>query len=339
MIEFGSDFHVIDSFNKGFPIGNYYEETVLLANGRQAIELLIYENGWSRMWLPEYFCYEVIESIRRTGVKVSFYKDFPGNNDEAIDWPNFKAGDVLLRMNYFGLRGFRDESRFSIPVIEDHSHSPFGEWAMSSNADWCVASLRKSLPIAEGGILWSPKGLKAPPVMPLAENEKLALLRWAAMDEKSRFLRGEVIDKESFRQKFIVTEEWFDQLALSQIDSRSSETLETLDIRAWFNQKKRNWQLMSSMRFSGMEILSPEKGCDSFSFVLLCDDKSSRDLLRARLIEHRVYPSILWNIPAEVSQKVKEFSERMLSIHCDARYTHDDIEQLGDIIKSALRDD
>ena len=340
MLEFGSDFHVIDGFKKAFPIDDYYGNAVMLADGRQAIELLICENKWSRIWLPEYFCYGVVESIRKTGIEVCFYRDFPENNDKVTDWPKFAKGDVLLRMNYFGHRNFRDESAFPIPVIEDHSHSPFGPWAMQSNADWCIASLRKTLPIAEGGILWSPKGYEVSAVIEhTTSNKELATMRWVAMDEKSYFLRGGAIEKESFRQKYVVTEEMFDQLPLSQIDDRSRRVLENIDIRAWYNQKQRNWHQMSSVHFNGFEVLSPEQGCESFSFVLLCDSKNARDRLRARLIEHRVYPAILWNVPSAATPNVKEFSERMLSIHCDARYSYEDIEQLKDIIHQSLRYD
>ena len=60
------------------------------------------------------------------------------------------------------------------------------------------------------------------------------------------------------------------------------------------------------------------------------------DALRKRLIEACVYPAILWAVPNSASENSKDFSERMLSIHCDGRYTEEDIRQLAGILNKAI---
>ena len=97
MKEFGSDFHFISGFrgtgnalNDIYPHANYY------ADGRQALIHLYQSQGWQRLWVPEYFCYEVIESLKQAGLNMVFYTDYPGNNEEkqtleairqnTIDW-------------------------------------------------------------------------------------------------------------------------------------------------------------------------------------------------------------------------------------------------------------
>lgn len=62
-------------------------------------------------------------------------------------------------MNYFGLRTSRSNQSLPIPVIEDHSHDLLGRWPLYSDADWCIASIRKTLPTIEGGMVWSPKNI------------------------------------------------------------------------------------------------------------------------------------------------------------------------------------
>ena len=124
----------------------------MYATGRHALcDLLLLHPMWKRIWVPEYFCYDVIEAIEKTGLSVAFYNDNPiSKDDKNILQINqsFKSGDVLLRMNYFGLRGFRSNKHISIPVIEDHSHDLLGEWALKSDADWCVASLRRNVVVS-----------------------------------------------------------------------------------------------------------------------------------------------------------------------------------------------
>jgi len=339
--EFGSDFHYIESYNSGRAhLTDVFRNAMLLADGRQCIVILIRQYGWRRIWMPDYFCYEVIDTIKdQTGIKVKFYADNPLIEGRVENLP-FKEGDVLLRMNYFGLRDIRRNKDIPVPVIEDHSHDPFGHWALYSDADWCISSLRKSLPLPEGGMMWSPKGHKLPEVPQSSEdNERIAAIRWEAMEMKAAYLAGEEVSKDEFRKKYTETEEWFDQAKPTQIDERAKEFIcKQFDLYLWLGAKRKNWSLL-------LELVSSEKckvigseheSCTMFSLVLLLDNKAKRDKVRKSLIENCVYPAILWNVPETASAESKKFSERMLSIHCDGRYNEEDIKQLADILNKVL---
>ena len=337
MKEFGSDFHfILPAENTGAHLAEVFAGATLLVDGRQCIVALIRQNGWRRIWMPDYFCYEVIETIRKqTGIEILFYEDNPlaeGN----VDALPFLPGDVLLRMNFFGMRSRRSNGGIPVPVIEDHSHDLLGPWALNSDADWCIASIRKSLPVPEGGMIWSPKG-HAIPAIPSSseENERVALIRWEGMEMKAGYLRGEDVRKDAFRDRLTGTEEWFDQAEPMLLDERSQRFLyDELDVDAWNNQKRSNWQVLKDhILGSGCEVLAPEHdSCSMFSLVLLMKENEQRDRVRRRLITNTVYPAILWSLPETVSAKSKFFSERMLSIHCDGRYTTGDMIQLADII-------
>ena len=102
MKEFGSDFHYIDTYTSGRAhLTDVFRNAMLLADGRQCIVILIRQYGWRRIWMPDYFCYEVIETIQeQTGIEVMFYADNPLKEGKVGNLP-FQEGDVLLRMNYF----------------------------------------------------------------------------------------------------------------------------------------------------------------------------------------------------------------------------------------------
>lgn len=339
--EFGSDFHYIESYySEHTHLTDVFRDTTLLADGRQCIVVLIRQYGWRRIWMPDYFCYEVIESIKeRTGIEVLFYADNPLNEGQVESLP-FQQGDVLLRMNYFGLRDVRSNADISIPVIEDHSHDPFGHWALYSDADWCIASIRKSLPLPEGGMMWSPKGHELAVAPQSSEdNEKIAAIRWKAMEMKAAYLTGRNISKEEFRKLFIETEEWFGQAEPTQIDERSKRFIsKQFDLHFWLEVKHRNWSLLKEfVSFDKCEYINPEhEACSMFSLVLLLENKTKRDKVRRSLIENCVYPAILWNVPETVSEESKIFSERMLSIHCDGRYNEEEIKHLAGILNKVL---
>lgn len=341
MKEFGSDYHFIDSYNSGRAhLTDVFRGAMLLADGRQCIVALICKEGWRRMWMPEYFCYEVIETIRQqTDIEIRYYADYPLADDKGVvKTLPFEEGDVLLRMNYFGMRDSQNEEGIPVPVIEDHTHDLLGHWALYSNADWCVASLRKTLPLPEGGMLWSPKGHRLSlELTNTEENQRLADKRWLAMQMKSDYLNGMLSDKDAFRMLYVETEEWFENVALSLIDERSHEFVNQLDINLWQGAKKRNWQLLRSLLSDRIQIVQPEDdSCTMFSMVVLADSQEQRDIIRRKLIEHSVYPAILWQVPEGASEKVQDFSHRMLSIHCDGRYNEDDIRQLAGIVNQAI---
>lgn len=341
MKEFGSDFHFIDTYDSGRAhLTDVFRGATLLADGRQCIVALIRQYGWKRLWMPDYFCYEVIDTIKeQTGIEVIYYADSPFDECKVENLP-YKDGDVLLRMNFYGMRGQRSNKKVPCPVIEDHSHDPFGHWALYSDADWCISSIRKILPLPEGGMIWSPKGYKLEAdIKNSEENEKIASIRWVGMEMKSRYLKGEDVSKDEFRRHYTETEEWFDHAEPALLDERSKTVVSRqLDINLWQGAKRNNWALLQSLLNKDVcKVLKPEdETCTMFSLILLFDTKKTRDKVRKHLIEACVYPAILWAVPESASENARNFSERMLSIHCDGRYTEDDIRQLACIMNKAI---
>lgn len=345
MREFGSDFHQVTDYQiRNAYLKDLYPDAHLLADGRHGIESLIKQYRWRRLWVPEYFCYNIIQYIQhKTGVEVSFYCDYPGNDDnKAISDISFMEGDVLLRMNYFGLRSFRSEKHIPVPVIEDHSHDLIGDWASNSDADWCIASLRKIIPIPEGGIVWSPKGYKLDCYPELSSsNMALAQKRWQAMEEKEKYLVGLADNKESFRELYLETENALDDLEISSIDERSRDFLYHFNLDAWYKAKKRNWKVLSELSsINGITVLLPEdEEFTPFSCVVLFKDHSERERIRKELIAASIYPAVLWAVPDNMDREVSSISKRMLSIHCDGRYNENEMQYLLSTINTIIQND
>lgn len=341
MLEFGSDFHSFDNyFSKRAHLTNIYPNAIYLANGRLCLIALIKQNSWQRVWLPEYFCREVAESVASfTGIEMKFYKDYPSNDDRGMVMTlPYREGDVLLRVNFFGMRDFRSEVDIPIPVIEDHTHDLLSHWALYSDADWCIASLRKTLPIPEGGMLWSPKGHVLPDgISCTEENAANASKRWGAMDMKKDYLEGKLVSKEEFRAQYIDSDESLGKMVMSAIDERSMAFIQQLDINKWYNAKKYNLKrLTRKVNTTAPLIVTEDESCNAFSFVVLADSREQRDQYKQELVKRMVYPAILWSLPDNVGKTASAISERMLSIHCDGRYSIDDMDVLSEKINEVL---
>lgn len=346
MKEFGSDFQYIkpeDSFQntifKYYPYANYY------ADGRQALIHLYHSQGWKRLWIPEYFCYDVINSLKQFGLNICLYVDYPGCNDENNTLENINSNgkflktDAVLKVNYFGTRSFRKNEKLPVAaIVEDHTHDLIGNWAKNSNADFCIASLRKTLPLPEGGILWSPIGLQLPETPQVSiDNEEIANIRWEAMKLKAKYLAGENVEKAVFRSWFVNTEDFFDKAEVCSLDKMSLDYLSKFNIHNWYEKKRKNWELLCYIEKEGVKVIYPgNMGCYPFSLILLFDSQKERDRVRKEFIAHNIYPAVLWNIPSPNDGNIFKFSKGMLSIHCDGRYTTEDIRDMKSIIESIL---
>ena len=346
MKEFGSDFHKCDeAFRDGKNHLRILGCARYFACGRYAIDAIIQKEGWKRIWMPAYFCYEIIEHIKGTGIEVVLYDDYPlnANDGEIVRSLPFLDGDVLFRTDYFGIRNWRSNEGIDVPVIEDHTHGLLTAWAVRSDADWCVASLRKSLPVAVGGILWSPRGHQLPEPMFASEScEMMAAERYEAMAQKKAYLNHsygtedeDSREKDVFRAKYIESEESIDTLSLCGIDRESAEIVQNMDIQAWTDIKYRNWKTAVSLLKHNFDVLGGEV-CgvwQPFSIVLLMKSPEERECLRKYLVGHRIYPAILWRMPEDGEfSEAKDFSDRMLSIHCDARYGQSEIGEMCNLI-------
>ena len=345
MKEFGSDYHALPLQPGGPRFETLIPNCIYYASGRQALEALVAFKGYRRIFVPSYFCQESLARLRQM-VDVEEYDFIPGDDFCVVlrDLP-LEKGDAILTVNYFGLDNLDCRFPDDVDVIEDHTHSPAGYGAVTSRADWCVASLRKVFPIPDGGALWSPKGYQLPSQPPLAEEVEQAMItRLSAMEMKSKYLSIPASQeagalKEEFRRRFISTEEKFDEFPISDMSPQSYAILRGIDVEKWIGARIRNWRILRKALPYGRDFRVMEPRylvSDPFSFVVIFDSPERREVVRQSLIKADVYPAVLWPIDREPDDRATRFSHRMLSIHCDGRYSADEMKQLAGLLRKLL---
>src|SRR5438876_1409649 len=129
------------------------QPNVFFALARYVVPGLLRVNSRTRrLWIPDYFCPDVIQHWS------ALIETVPYRDDPRWPEPNWKSlqpdkRDLVVAVNYFGVRTKEPwehwRSRHDCILLEDHSHDPVSSWALTSTADYAFSSLRKSMPITD----------------------------------------------------------------------------------------------------------------------------------------------------------------------------------------------
>jgi len=343
--EFGSMMHLFYPERAGVEEPMPFARGLLFGNGRQAL-LALYAARLlpaGRLWVPDYFCPEVLASWETFVGEIRTYPFGPWSKELKIADIPAQDGDTVLLLNTLGLFGQPDLGSLQqrgVMVVEDHSHDPFSPWATASNADWCVASLRKSLPLPDGGVLWSPAGHRLPEAPTLSAAHELAAGRvFAAMALKRDYLFGGFPPKSLFRQLYLEGDAGVIATTLSSITPTTKGLLARFPHAAWRRQRQANWQRLAQA-WDGVGVLrvATPKHSEAvpFGVVLLLPDQSSRNRLRAALQAAQFYTAILWELAsvqgAAPGAESRAFSQRHLVVACDGRYREVDLEAMTRLV-------
>lgn len=349
--EFGSEFHYPSFLPLKHPPPAWPNRPTYWGSGRDAMRAICKFGkehlNWKTLWLPNYFCQDVIKSISTVGIPLMFYPDSPLNKFPNIPWGDLSGLDAILVNNYFGLRPAMqyNDNRHKCCVIEDHTHDPWSNWAKKSSADYCLASLRKTLPVSDGGILWSPVNALLPKQLAsTSDREAAAADKQLAMILKSLYLDGHPILKNDFRQLSLTGESHIAEGAVSGMTHFTQTIIPTMPIQKWRKIRRKNFNKFAQAikQIDGIKLLYPhDEDCCPFSTIIIFSSSNQRSITKTHLINNNVYPAVLWPMDDSysieaISESSIQFSQTMLSLHCDFRYNDDDIARVVQLIKESI---
>jgi hypothetical protein len=297
-----------------------------------------------RVWVPDYFCHSIVEYWGRC-CEIMVYEDDPRWPEPK--WQSLRPAryDLVIAVNYFGMRYGTAWSlwreRNPCILVEDHSHDPMSGWARSSTADYAFSSLRKTLPVPDGAILWSPGG-RLLPAQPPHQADGPITVKLGAMIWKAEYLDGSDYPglKKSFRRFQLRGEELFDKTDVCSISLFSSEYLDVGYPALWRKQRIDNFvELLQSLSSSGLKYLFSKCASESAPLcaVVLFESQTTRDRCRSYLQHRHIYCPVHWPVPAYANPRVRELASRILSLPVDQRYTPADMRKVSQFLATRYR--
>lgn len=339
--EFGSDFEY--ATNEEFllkDVTTSYFDTpnfTLFFSGRVALYHLlaqgIEELHWKHVFLPSFYCHEVIHFISSLNINVSYYEfnPFLDGTDKKLLVADLK-GNVIVNVSFFGVSKLDLDYYENTIIIDDYTHDLLG--IKDSTASYCFGSLRKELPVPVGGFCFSPKKLRLPEAPSNSLADAIAVRKLTAMYLKSEYLKGKFSDKEYYRSLYSSAEEQFENDATKAgFPDVAKALLFKLDFEKILLQKKKNLKIVHEQLAPFSQVF--KKDCCGFGLLLLCDDDHQKNELKSILINNAIFPATLW--PNQLEALDIDIEKRMLFIHLDYRYNEQEVLHIATIIQRFLK--
>jgi len=335
--EVGSEFHWM-----GLPPAPFIawpEPAAWYLLGRHAVVDLLHSFPARprRLWVPRYFCFDIVEYWKGL-VSVALYDDNPRRAEPDWSTLNPSPEDVVIAVNYFGVRKgtpwrcWRESNE--CVLLEDHSHDPVSGWAQCSTADYAFCSLRKTLPVPDGAILWSPRGLQLPSTG--ETHSSASALKLAAMIWKSEYLKeraGSSV-KSVYREWQRAGEHAFDIGGGPTYVTPYSRSYLACGVPvAWRRQRTANVRrLLSKLKqWPAAKPLFTTWPSDAapFGAVFQFPTLQERNAAHKVLEKSNVYCAVHWPALENYHPAVRPLADTLLTFPADQRYGRDDMDRVA----------
>lgn len=311
------------------------------ASGRAALFAILgalSKRNVNRILLPDYLCSSIVTTVAAAGLKYDFY----ALNDSLLpDLVDIEAkadhGTAVMVINYFGLQNLTEtvsairRLHVSPAVIEDDVQALFDFVSPRSvEADCSFTSLRKWLPVPDGGLARSKNNDIAQP-----ENENgFWNIKLSGLALKG--LRDSLGNIDSVYLRLLEQGEELIDASLSARGSEMTATVfERTDLPEIASARRRNAAvILSGLADMGIEpVIEPRPDSIPFFIPVVLDN---RDTVRRNLFSHNIFCPIHWPLDGLKIERGAYMAAHELSIIVDHRYDVDDMKRILDVLSQSI---
>lgn len=281
-----------------------------LADG---VKILLKEAGKTQgcIWFPDYICKEPLEALRNSLLNLVFY---PVGRDLRPRWDALErlaestaSPDVFVLVHYFGfpndIRGAAMFcQKYQAELLEDAAHAFLPTSCIGQNNNAIIFSLRKLLPLPEGGLLVMPERFLHHLVDNNSKGNKKVVIKWLIRRLIQKIM---LILKLPWLQLHKITDIFVSHKAnnITNINSnrycnvytRKLLSLVDCELSKIMTQRRANYNLLSQLLrdIRGMSLLFPKLTDDVCPQVFPLIIKNHRDLI-ARKLQSAGVPANGW---------------------------------------------
>ncbi len=295
-----------------------------------------------KIFLPRYFCPWVIKTVQaQFCVRVHFFDDLPTWESPDFSTLNASAGDIVVAVNYFGVRNFSvwadwHKANPDVILIADFSHAPFSKQIENCTANYVFASLRKTLPLSDGGFLF---GNFTPNKMYTKCGEGCEFSSAYAFSSALA-----QIDYQTARDFYYNAEMRLNaKRNISRISFYSYNALMKLNLLTLWETRRyvvESFVQALANTFNFYVLENANISFDNFGYfcpTLCFDSVSMRDNAYAALAKAGVLPSIYWGAKFLDSKLAKTQSSQIMTIPLDFRHTKNDAIKVASILEKLCK--
>ncbi len=321
----------------------------LFSSGRDALMRALKIENFSKarkLWIPEYFCPSVKITLQKI-VDLKIYTDIPSEESPRFQSLQPNEGDAVLVVNFFGLRhpDIWDNwfaNKKNILRIDDLSHAPFSAWSKSARADYVFASLRKTLPLLDGGYLWKKNSTPSNMFLCAGECSAFATDMLAAACTQETFGYDERAESLYYSGENKLAA----KTSVSRISKYSMEILRKLDVEKIAKKTSENLVAFLSAFDDSDKCFELNRKFDNFidpssvfcPILKFCDIRL-RDKVHNALFDIGAMPSIYWGgFGQDTSESTRIERDTTLAIPIDFRHSINDAERVGKFISKICAD-
>ena len=292
----------------------YYPDYIALNTARNAVAYLIKIKGIKKIYIPKYLCDSIFKLCEREGCEYEFYE--VDSNFQPIFDKMLNNNEWLYIVNYYGQvdNVIELKERYR-RIIFDNVQAFFQKQVEGVDT---IYSCRKFFGVPDGAYLSS--------------DIRQDLEEDVSKDRMEHVLGRYEITASEFYGKYVENEESYYDLPVRAMSKLTRNILGAVDYEFVKRRREENFSYLHE-RLSEKNGISVNMVEGSFAYPFYV--KGGMEIKKA-LAGKGIYVPSLWPSAMEFGGLAKDYSENILPLPCDQRYSVDEMKIIVDELEKNL---
>jgi len=296
----------------------YHDEAIALNSGRSALEFILRNSQFSKVFVPLYICDTILQAFERTNTDHAFYKM---DNNFLPEIKELDQNEAILYVNYFGVmeNNVRKVIDHFDHVIIDNSQAFFSKFENTLS----FYSPRKYFGVPDGGFAYLNKTVNVDYEKDISSKRISHLLTRIENSPEKGYVQ------------FLENEGSFKNCKIKKMSDLTKALLRSVDFDKVKKRRESNYMFLNNSlsKFNELSpIVDPQpNGPMVYPFL----NKKNKDI-KQKLIENKIYIPTYWpDIKKRKACKghFEEYlADNLLPLVIDQRYIEDDLNEMLSIV-------